>query len=249
MRLKGKVAIVTGSSRGIGRSIALAFAREGADVVVNYVRSKESAKEVASSIIKMGRKALVVKADVSDVEDVKRMVESTLKEFGKIDILVNNAADFSVMEFSLDNPDWNGWDRMMMVNTKGMLICSQSVSQHMLNQKSGNIINIVADWAGGGLCYMLTKAVGIPLTRGLARSLAPHVRVNALCPGSIDTGWISALPKEEQEKLKESTPLKRWGQPEDVAKVAVFLASNESDYITGATIIVDGGASINPWAP
>lgn len=249
LRLEGKVAIVTGSSRGIGRAIALAFAMEGADVVVNYVRSEESAKEVASSIIKMGRKALVVKADVSDLEDVKRMVESTLKEFGKIDILVNNAADFSVMEFSLDNPDWNGWDRMMAVNTKGMLICSQAVSKYMLNQKSGNIINIVADWAGGGLCYMLTKAAGIPLTRGLARSLAPHVRVNAICPGSIDTGWVSALPKEEQEKLKESIPLNRWGQPEDIAKVAVFLASKESEYITGATIVVDGGASINPRAP
>lgn len=249
MRLKGKVAIVTGSSRGIGRAVALAFAREGADVVVNYVKSEESAEEVASSIVKMGRRAIAVKADVSNLEDVKSLVKRTLKEFGRIDILVNNAADFSVMEFSLDSPDWHGWDRMVAVNTKGVLICSQAVSKHMLHRKSCNIINIVADWAGGGLCYMLTKAADIPLTKGLARALAPHVRVNALCPGSIDTGWVSALPKEEREKLKESIPLKRWGQPEDIAKVAVFLASDESDYITGATIIVDGGASINPWAP
>ena len=105
MRLKGKVAIVTGSSRGIGRAIALAFAREGADAVVNYVRSEESAKEVASSIVKMGRRAIAVKADVSNLEDVKSLVKRALKEFGKIDILVNNAADFSVMEFSLDSPD------------------------------------------------------------------------------------------------------------------------------------------------
>jgi len=249
LRLKGKVAIVTGSSRGIGRAVALAFAREGADVVVNYVKSEESAEEVASSIVKMGRRAIAVKADVSNLEDVKSLVKRTLKEFGRIDILVNNAADFSVMEFSLDSPDWHGWDRMVAVNTKGVLICSQAVSKHMLHRKSCNIINIVADWAGGGLCYMLTKAADIPLTKGLARALAPHVRVNALCPGSIDTGWVSALPKEEREKLKESIPLKRWGQPEDIAKVAVFLASDESDYITGATIIVDGGASINPWAP
>jgi len=249
LRLKGKVAIVTGSSRGIGRAIALAFAKEGTDVAVNYVKSEESAKEVASTIREMGRKAVTVKADVSIPKDVERMVERTLKEFGKIDILVNNAADFSAMEFSLDTPDWQGWDRMMAVNTKGVLMCSQAVSKCMLHQRNGNIINIVADWAGGGLCYMLTKAADIPLTKGLARALAPHVRVNAICPGSIDTGWVSALPKEEKRKLKESIPLKRCGQPEDIAKVAVFLASNESDYITGATIIVDGGASINPWAP
>lgn len=249
MKLAGKVGIVTGSSRGIGRAIALALAKDGANVVVNYIRRKDCAEEVASKIIKMGRESIIVKADVSNLKDVERMVKTTLQEFGKIDILVNNAADFSAMEFSLSNPDWSGWNRMITVNTKGMLICSQAVSKHMLNQKSGNIINIVADWAGGGLCYMLTKAAGIPLTRGLARALAPHVRVNAIRPGSIDTGWISKLPNEQKKKLKESIPLKRWGQPEDVAKIAVFLASDDADYITGATIVVDGGASINPWAP
>jgi 3-oxoacyl-[acyl-carrier protein] reductase len=138
---------------------------------------------------------------------------------------------------------------MVDVNIKGMLLCSQIASGHMLKRKTGNIINIVADYAGGGLSYMLTKPAGIPLTRGLARSLAPHIRVNAIKPGSIDTGWVSALPDEEKRQLKESIPLKRWGQPEDVAKVAVFLASDESDYITGAVIAVDGGESINPWTP
>jgi Ca2+/Na+ antiporter len=122
--------------------------------------------------------------------------------------------------------------RMMDVNVKGMLICSQVASRHMLKRKSGNIINIVADFAGGGLSYMLTKPAGIPLTKGLARTLAPHVRVNAIKPGSIDTGWVSALPDKDKKKLTESIPLKRWGQPEDVAKVAVFLASDESAYIT-----------------
>jgi 3-oxoacyl-[acyl-carrier protein] reductase len=249
VKLNNKVAIVTGSSRGIGKGIALAFAKEGADVVVNYLNSEESAKEVASNIVKMKRKALVVRADVSDLEAVRSMVEQTVKAFGKVDILVNNAADFSAFEFSLDSPDWEGWDRMIMVNAKGMLICSQTVSKYMLKQKSGNIINIVADWAGGGLCYMLTKQAGIPLTKALARILGPYVRVNAICPGSIDTGWISALSKEVQDKLKESLPLKRWGQPQDIAKVAIFLSSDEADYITGATIIVDGGESINPWVP
>lgn len=249
MKLAGKVAIVTGSSRGIGRAIALAFAKEGANTVVNYIRRKDCAEEVATKIIEIGRKAIIVKADVSDLKDVERMVKTTLQEFGKIDILVNNAADFSAMEFSLSNPDWNSWDRMITVNTKGMLICSQAISKHMLKLKSGSIINIVANWAGGGLCYMLTKSAGIPLTKGLARALAPHVRVNAICPGSIDTGWISALPNEEKKKLKEKILRKRWGQPEDIAKVAVFLASDDADFITGATIVVDGGESINPWAP
>lgn len=249
MKLRGKVAVVTGSSRGIGRAIALAFAREGADVVVNYVRSEEKADEVVNDIAKMKRKAIALKADVSNLHEVKSMTKAALQKFGRIDVLVNNAADFSAMDFSLSKPDWEAWDRMVAVNTKGMLMCSQITSKQMLSQKSGNIINIVADFAGGGLCYMLTKTAGIPLTRGLARALAPHVRVNAICPGSIDTGWVSALPEEDKRRLIEKIPLRRWGQPNDVAKVAVFLASEDSDFITGATIVIDGGESINPWAP
>jgi 3-oxoacyl-[acyl-carrier protein] reductase len=249
LRLKGKVALVTGSSRGIGRSIALAFAEEGANVVINYIASEDKAREVASKINSMGKKAIVVRADVANIREVNKMVDECIERFDKLDILVNNAADFSAMEFSLDNPDWKSWQRMMDVNVKGMLICSQVASRHMLKRKSGNIINIVADFAGGGLSYMLTKPAGIPLTKGLARTLAPHVRVNAIKPGSIDTGWVSALPDKDKKKLRESIPLKRWGQPEDVAKVAVFLASDESAYITGTVVTVDGGESISPYAP
>jgi 3-oxoacyl-[acyl-carrier protein] reductase len=249
MRLKGKVALVTGSSRGIGKSIALAFANEGADVVINYLSSEDKAREVSSKIGEIGRKAIAVAADVSDILEVNEMIDMCIKRFGKLDILVNNAADFSAMEFSLDNPDWERWQRMVDVNIKGMLICSQVASRQMLKRRSGNIINIVADFAGGGLGYMLTKPAGIPLTKGLARTLAPHVRVNAIKPGSIDTGWVSALPDKDKKRLRASIPLKRWGEPEDVAKVAVFLASDESGYITGTVIVVDGGESISPYAP
>jgi len=245
VRFEGKVVLVTGSSRGIGRAIALAFAREGADVVVNYVRSRERAEGVADEIAATGRNVLVVRADVSSLDEVKAMVEEVLQSFGRLDVLVNNAADFSAMGFTLDSPDWPGMSRMMEVNIKGMLICSQAVAAQMLRQKSGAIVNIVADTPGGGLCYIPIKATGIPLTRGLARALAPNIRVNAICPGSTDTGWISSMPLEEREKLRRSIPLGKWTQPEDVAKVALFLASDDAGQITGATIVVDGGEYIN----
>ena len=249
LRLKNKVAIVTGSSRGIGKAIALAFAKEGADLVINYIRSKENAEEVISKIKNIGRNAIAVKADVSNIQEVKTMVNKCIQEYGRLDILVNNAADFSVMGFSLRKPDWKGWHRMVNVNLKGILVCSYVASKYMLKQKSGYIINIVADWAGGDLSYILTKSAGITLTKGLARALAPHVRVNAIQPGSIDTGWISALPEENKKKLKETILLKRFGHPDDIANVAAFLASDESAFITGTVILVDGGESINPWAP
>jgi 3-oxoacyl-[acyl-carrier protein] reductase len=161
MRLKSKVALVTGSSRGIGRSIALAFAREGANVVVNYLKSEEKARHVVSEIESFGRKAIALRADVSKISEVQRMVNECVKQFGRLDILVNNAADFSVMEFSLENPDWQSWERMVDVNVKGILICSQVASRYMLKQGSGVIINIVADCARG-------RSVSIIVTKWLS---------------------------------------------------------------------------------
>lgn len=239
MKLENKIAIVTGSSRGIGRAIALAFAKEGADVVINYLQSEDKARDVVRQILDMKRKAIAVKADVSKEAEVKEMVSRTLETFGKIDILVNNAA--ILLPFDFNNPNYENWQRMVDVNIKGVLVCSQVVAKCMLRQRRGKIINIVVKEFSGGLGYIMTKVAADVLTRGLAKKLAPYILVNAIAPGCIDTGWISKLPQKEQDALVKRIPLGRWGQPEDIAKVAVFLASDDFNWMTGATIHIDGG--------
>jgi 3-oxoacyl-[acyl-carrier protein] reductase len=241
-RLHGEVALVTGASRGIGRAIALAFAAHGADVVVNYQRSASQAREVVAQIEEMGRQAITVRADVSSPSDVEAMVSQALQAFGYIDILVNNAG--IVLPFSLQEPDYEAWQRMVDVNVKGMLLCARAVAAAMRQRGGGRIVNIVVHETKGGLGYILTKAADDVLTRGLARELAPAIVVNAIAPGYIDTGYISAMAAHEQAQLKERIPLGRWGQPEDVAAVAVFLASDEARWMTGTTILVDGGETL-----
>jgi 3-oxoacyl-[acyl-carrier protein] reductase len=243
MRLKDQVAIVTGSSRGIGRAIALEFAGEGANVVVNYLESEAQAKEVVQKIEQLGGKAIAVRADVSQSEEVKALVKAALEAFGRIDILVDNAALY--LPYSLEGEDEENWDRMMAVNVKGILLCSKHVAPHMTQQGGGKIINIAAEIGfRGGIGYGLTKAAVIALTKGLAQALAPTIQVNAIAPGPVDTGWISGLSEEERNKLRDEIPLKRWSQPEDVAKVAVFLASKEAELITGHVLVADGGILI-----
>ena len=239
MRLEGKVVIVTGASRGIGRAIALAFAQEGADVIVNYCQSRDHADQVVNGIADMGRQSFAVKADVSQPEEVANMVSQSLERFGKVDILVNNAG--IILPFRFKEPNYASWQRMVDVNIKGILHCSRAAAEAMRNQGSGKIINITVQETHGSLDYIMTKAAGNVLTRGLARELAPNILVNAIAPGYIDTGYISDLPPEEQADLKEHILLKRWGQPEDVAKVALFLASDDANWMTGTTILVDGG--------
>ena len=243
MRLEGRVAIVTGASRGIGRAIALAFACEGADLVVGYLDSASEAKRVVASIEEMGQQAIAVRADVSQGDDVEKMVSQAVERFSRIDILVNNAG--VVLPFCFEEPDYENWQRMIDINVKGLLLCSQAVATPMLRQGEGRIINITVHETRGSLDYIMTKAADDVLTRGLARRLAPQILVNAIAPGPIDTGWISALLPENQEAMKESIPLQRWGQPEDVARVAVFLASDDAGWMTGTTILVDGGESLS----
>ena len=167
------------------------------------------------------------------------MMEATRERFGRIDVLVNCAAKHPPPMFDFDDPDWEYWKRMMDVNIMGMIACSQSAAPH-LRETEGCIVNVVMDWDAGGIGYTLTKAAGTPLTRGLARQLAP-VRVNAVSPGAVDT-W--GMTEEERDYWVERTLLKRVGHPRDIAGAIVFLASEEASYITGATLQVDGGTRL-----
>lgn len=251
MKLSGMVAVVTGAGRGIGRSIALKFAEEGADIVINYSKSGEEAEETAETIRFMGRKALLIRADVSNPFQVRSMVEKTIKEMGKVDVLVNNAGILvpgSLVELS--NEDW---DRVVRVNLNGVFYCLREFGKHMVKRRKGVIINI-ASTAGiipliGCGAYSSTKAAVIMLTKQAALEWAEHgVRVNAICPGPIKTQMtLSRYTPDKLEKRNRLTPMGRMGEPEEVARLAVFLASAESSYITGETITIDGGLTSSPY--
>ncbi|MGQ9542553.1 MAG: SDR family NAD(P)-dependent oxidoreductase [Candidatus Bathyarchaeia archaeon] len=245
MRLKGKVALITGAGRGIGRAIAKLFAQEGAKVAVNYSRSESEASSLAKEIESLGGETLLVKADISKAEQVREMVKKVLERFGRIDILVNNAGILFPAGF-LDSTE-EMWDRTMDVNLRGAYLCSKEVAPIMLGQKKGKIINIASvcglaqHSALGNTPYVVSKAGVIGLTRSLAVNLGPHINVNAIAPGVIDTEMVSFFTPERKRMIIEETLLKRIGRPEDVAKVALFLASEESDFITGEVITVSGG--------
>jgi 3-oxoacyl-[acyl-carrier protein] reductase len=246
MKLKDKVAIITGAGQGIGKEIALTFAKEGAKVVVTDITGKE--KEVAEEIKKMGREAIAVKVDVSKMEDAKRMAEEALKAFGRIDILVNNAGIYPFKPFvEMTESDW---DKVINVNLKGTFNCTRAVVETMIKQKYGKIINItsIAGTVVGfpQLTHYCASKAGITgFTRALALELAPYgINVNAIAPGPIETPGTQTLGKEAYENFKKAIPIGRWGKPEDIASLAVFLASDESSNITGQVIVSDGGYTI-----
>ncbi|MFQ5711545.1 MAG: SDR family NAD(P)-dependent oxidoreductase [Candidatus Geothermarchaeales archaeon] len=250
MRLEGKVAIVTGSSRGIGRAVAIGFAKAGADVVVNCDKDVEAAERVAEEIRSLGRRSIVVRADVSRKEDVDRMVEETLNEFGSIDILVNNAGIFTACP--IEDLEEEDWDRVMNVNLKGVFLCSQAVGRHMIKKKSGVIINIAS--ISGHIpetrlgAYTPSKAGVLGLTSLLAVEWAKHnIRVNAISPGPIRTALHEKIFADEvlREARHRAVPLNRPGEPEEIAKIAEFLASDDSSYVTGQTIVADGGSMMS----
>ncbi len=244
MKLKNKVAIITGSSRGIGKAIALLFAEQGAKIVINDNKSKEQAEKTLEEVKKIGSEAIMIKCDVSKEEEVKKMVEETIRKFGKIDILVNNAG--IVFDIPLFEKTVEQWKETLDTNLIGVFLCSKYVSKYMLKQKSGNIINISSTNSMNSYCpessdYDSSKAGVNLLTKNLAEELAPNIRVNCIAPGWVDTEINKNLPKNFVDDELKKIYLKRFGKPEEIAKTALFLASEDSSYITGSIIVVDGG--------
>ena len=247
--MKDQVAIITGASRGIGRSIAEVFAEEGAKIVINYNNFEKGAIDVANAIKKKGGQAVTVKADVSKLEDVKRLVNTTVEKFGRIDILVNNAGVLYPDDFL--NATEEVWDKTMDINLKGAYLCCKEVAPIMLKEKKGKIINISSN---SGLYhpssmrqveYVTSKAGMNGLTKALALRLGPYITVNAICPGYIKTEMVSHNDPQTEKMLLEETALKRFGRPDEVASAAVFLASNEAEFITGELLIVAGGRGMH----
>ncbi|MDQ0427804.1 3-oxoacyl-[acyl-carrier protein] reductase [Planomicrobium stackebrandtii] len=243
-KLAGKTAIITGASRGIGAEIARKFAADGAKVVVNYSGSQEKAEAVVADIQANGGEAIAVKANVSDAESVKAMVDETMKTFGSVDILVNNAGitrDNLMMRMKDDE-----WDDVININLKGVFICTKAVTRQMMKQRAGRIVNIASIVGvmgnAGQANYVASKAGVIGLTKTTARELASRgITANAVAPGFITTDMTDQLTDEVQKAMLEQIPLNRFGAPEDVAKAALFLASDDASYMTGQTLHLDGG--------
>lgn len=246
--LKGKVVIITGARRGMGKSHALAFAKEGAKVVVSDI-SLEDCQKVVKEIEKLGGKALAVKCDVTKKEEVEEMVKKTIEKWGKIDILVNNAgiADFKPF-LEMTEKDW---DRTLDINLKGYFLVAQACAKEMVKQKSGAIINIASiamGQTGVGFPalshYCASKGGIVGMTEALALELAPYnIRVNAISPGAIETPMIDPLKADPKmmEGILARIPLQRVGKPEEVSNLVLFLASDASSYMTGSDVVVDGG--------
>lgn len=244
MKLEGKKVLVTGASRGIGKAIALALAAEGADVAVNYAGSEAAAKAVAAEIEAMGRKAIVIQADISSNEAATNMVDQVVKEFGRIDVLVNNAGitrDGLLMRMKEED-----WDAVLTTNLKGVFNCTKAAVKYMMKQKAGHIVSIssVVGVMGnaGQANYAAAKAGVIGFTKAVAKEVAARgITVNAIAPGFIQTDMTAVLNEKQVEGMLATIPLRKLGDPADIAKAVLFLASEDSNYITGQTLHVDGG--------
>jgi 3-oxoacyl-[acyl-carrier protein] reductase len=240
-----KVALITGASRGSGRECAIALARHGYNVVINYLTNCEEAIKTQRDAQGFGITAISIQADVADKRQVDRMVGAVLDKFGQIDVLVNSAGVSEIKP--IEDIDEASWNRIMDINLKGTFFCSQAVLKHMKLRRQGRIINIAsqAGQTGGyfiGAHYSVSKAGIICLTKSLAKVGAAYgILVNCVSPGLIDTDMSAAYPPQLKEDLIRSIPLGRMGQPKEVASVVVFLASEEASYITGADIPVNGG--------
>jgi len=248
MRLEGKIAVITGSSRGIGRATAIAFAREGAKVVVNCRSNTAEGEEVVNIIKNAGGQAILVTADVSVPQEIKSMFERTVGEFGGLDILVNNAGidrpkDFLTLSVS-------DWDTTMRTNLYGPFLCSQEAAGIMLERDGGKILNTCSVrslyHAGrqGNIAYTASKAALLSFTKTLAKELAPKIKVNGVAPGPANTDMSAVWDEKTRNKAIEESYLHRLVEPEDIANAFLFLASSEADAITGELLVVDGGYNL-----
>ena len=244
MQLEGKVALVTGASRGIGKAIALMLAENGADIAVNFAGSTTAAEAVAAEIEKMGRKAILVQGDVSKADVCAEIVDKVVSELGHIDILVNNAGitrDTLLLRMKEED-----WDAVLNTNLKGVFNCTKAAVKYMAKQRSGSIVNISSVVAlmgnAGQANYAAAKAGILGFTRSVAKEMAARgIRVNAVTPGFIKTDMTSVLSEKVVAAMEASIPLARLGEPEDIAKAVLFLVSDNAAYITGQTLHVDGG--------
>jgi 3-oxoacyl-[acyl-carrier protein] reductase len=243
LKLAGKVALVTGAAQGIGKAVALLLARNGADIVVSDI-NLEKAEETAKEVQVLGRKALAIKVDVAKSNDVDKMVQAILAQFGHIDILINNAGiarDKLILRMTEED-----WDVVLNINLKGTFNCTKAVVRHMSKQKSGKIVNIasvVGEMGNAGQGnYAASKAGVIGFSKTIAREFAQRgINVNVIAPGYIETPMTEALPDKVKEDLKRLIPMDRLGKPEDVAEAVLFLVSESANYITGQVLNVNGG--------
>ncbi|WP_152333638.1 3-oxoacyl-[acyl-carrier-protein] reductase [Intestinibacter bartlettii] len=245
--LKGKCAVITGASRGIGKCIATKFAKEGANVVINYRNNEEEALKVKQELEDLGSQVLVVKADVSELEQAENLIKEAKKEFGRVDILVNNAGitkDNLIIRMKEED-----FDSVIKTNLKGAFNCLKAVTPIMLKQKYGKIVNMasVVGVVGnpGQVNYCASKAGLIGMTKSLAKEIGSrNITVNAIAPGFIDTDMTKILSDDQKKKILSQIPLNKFGNVEDIANVALFLGSENSNYITGQVIHVDGGMAM-----
>ncbi len=247
MNFKNKVVLVTGSSRGIGRSIAVKFAKEGANVIINYKSNTKEAEVITEIISSYGNKCLCIQADVSNDKQVKSMIEKIIKEFGKIDVVVNNAGIAIDMEFN--DREVRDWHDTLNTNLIGVFLVSKYAGNYMKEKQYGKIINIsstngIDTIYPESIDYDASKAGLINLTKNLAIQFAPYVNVNAVAPGWVESEMNEDLSKSFLKEEREKTLLKRFAEPEEIAEIVLFLASDKARYIDGEIIRVDGGLKI-----
>jgi 3-oxoacyl-[acyl-carrier protein] reductase len=248
LRLSGKRALVTGSSQGIGAEIAKVFSKEGATVVVNHRPAGRHAEPVVISIRKGGGRVFAVHSDISDPESVAQMFSEIKTRLGGLDILVNTAgvSDRRLWNLSLDETRLEMWKRVFAVDTFGTFLCTQGATKLM--KPGSSVVNVASTPAlvgdTEGLVYASAKGAVVSMTHMLAKMLAPKIRVNCMAFGSIETTWVDWLGKEQKESYRAAIPLRRFGTPGDAASLALFLASDESSFITGQVIVLDGGEAM-----